>query len=72
MPDDVALVSFDDPPSGDLLDPPITALSSHARELGARGAGLLVEAMAGVSREHVAATVELELILRRSCGCPTR
>ena len=73
VPDDVALVSFDDPASGDLLDPPVTALSSHAAELGGRSAGLLLEALAGrLEGEPISARISLELIVRRSCGCSPR
>jgi DNA-binding LacI/PurR family transcriptional regulator len=70
VPADVALVSFDDPLFGDLLDPPITALSRHDRELGERAARLLLRML---TRAEPAATddvrVPLELIVRRSCGC---
>ena len=34
VPDDVALVCFDDPVDGDLLDPPMTALARHYGDLG--------------------------------------
>jgi hypothetical protein len=34
VPDDVALVSFDDPPFGDKLDPPLTALEGNDEEMG--------------------------------------
>jgi LacI family transcriptional regulator len=71
VPDDVAVVSFDDPLDGDLLDPPMTALARHYRELGELGAGLLLDALRG--REPSGATavrVPLELVVRASCGCP--
>ena len=74
---DIALVSFDDPVSSDLLDPPMTALARHDRELGQIGAQLLLEALnAGKSRDSAAAEaaaaevrVPPNLITRRSCGC---
>ena len=70
VPGDVALVSFDDPAYGDLLDPPVTALSRHDRELGERAARLLVGALAnGGSRPAEEIRVPVELIVRRSCGC---
>ena len=74
---DIALVSFDDPVSSDLLDPPMTALARHDRELGEIGAQILLRALnRGKSREE--GTVEPgaskvrvppDLITRRSCGC---
>jgi LacI family transcriptional regulator len=70
VPDDVALVSFDDPLYGDLLDPPVTALSRHDRELGERAARLLVRTLAGEDgSEPREVRVPMRLIARRSCGC---
>jgi DNA-binding LacI/PurR family transcriptional regulator len=70
VPRDVALVSFDDPLFGDLLDPPMTALSRHDRELGERAARLLVGALGdGDAATGEDVRVPLELIVRRSCGC---
>jgi LacI family transcriptional regulator len=74
---DIALVSFDDPVSSDLLDPPMTALARHDRELGEIGAQILLRALnAGKSRQGDAAEPQIskvrvppDLITRRSCGC---
>ena len=74
---DIALVSFDDPVSSDLLDPPMTALARHDRELGQIGAQLLLDALnAGKSPDGEALApgagkvrVPPDLITRRSCGC---
>ena len=43
IPRDLALVSFDEPPFADLLDPPVTSLDRHDRELGHRAAELLLD-----------------------------
>ena len=70
VPEDVALVSFDDPRNGDLMEPPITALARHYRELGEIGAELLLAELRGERRESPAEVrVPLELVVRRSCGC---
>lgn len=77
---DVALVSFDDPVSSDLLDPPMTALARHDRELGQISARMLLGQLKQEREnpdqtqvdEALAPTevrVPLELIIRRSCGC---
>jgi DNA-binding LacI/PurR family transcriptional regulator len=79
VPDDLALVSFDEPPYAHLLDPPITSLDRHDAELGRRAAELLVAALAA-DRDGAAAAaagaptvrVPLELRIRRSCGCPAQ
>jgi LacI family transcriptional regulator len=71
VPRDVALVSFDDPAYGDLLDPPMTALTRHDRELGERAARLLLARLTGGDGDAAGADVRVpvELIVRRSCGC---
>ena len=73
---EIALVSFDDPVSSDLLDPPMTALRRHDRELGEISARTLLNALevrkSGLAprTEHPTETrVPLDLIVRRSCGC---
>ncbi len=47
MPGDVALVSFDEPVSADLLDPPMTSLDRHDGELGRIAAETLLRALRG-------------------------
>ena len=70
VPDDVALVAFDDPQAGDLLEPPVTALARHYRDLGEQAALLLVGALGGQSiASPVEIRVPLELVVRQSCGC---
>jgi LacI family transcriptional regulator len=70
VPDDIALVSFDDPISGDLLTPGMTALARHDRELGELGARLLLDALSGKQpRQPAEIRVPLELIIRGTCGC---
>ena len=72
IPRDLALVSFDEPPFADLLDPPVTSLDRHDRELGHRAADLLLTALDGTPGEVREIRVErmpLALRPRRSCGC---
>ena len=70
IPDDIALVSFDDPLFGDLLDPPVTALARNERELGELAASLLLHALqTGARAAPAEVRLPVELIVRRSCGC---
>lgn len=68
VPDDLALVAFDDAEFGALVDPPLTALRRSDHELGRRAARLLLD---GLSGEVATPAVRLpvELVVRRSCGC---
>lgn len=71
VPEDVAVVSFDDLFFGDLLDPPITALARAESKLGELAASLLLHALrTGSVGPPTEVRVPVELIVRRSCGCP--
>ncbi|MDX6400383.1 MAG: LacI family transcriptional regulator [Gaiellaceae bacterium] len=68
VPDDIALVAFDDPYFGDLLEPSLTAVAYDARMIGSRAADLLVDAMrSGTEPRKV--RIPVTLVRRRSCGC---
>jgi LacI family transcriptional regulator len=69
VPQDVALVSFDEPVSADLLDPPMTCLARHDRDLGRMAAEALLRALAGDEGPPGTMRVPAALSVRRSCGC---
>jgi LacI family transcriptional regulator len=71
LPDDMALVSFDDPVFGDLVEPPVTALVRNEAELGRIAATMLLDALVAGAPAQAPAEVRLpvELVVRRSCGC---
>jgi LacI family transcriptional regulator len=69
IPDDVALVAFDDPYFGDLLEPPLTAIAYDAAEVGRAAATLLVDAIRDGAQPFRQVTVPVRLVRRRSCGC---
>jgi DNA-binding LacI/PurR family transcriptional regulator len=68
IPDDIALVVFDDPYFGDLLEPSLTAVGYDTSLIGEQAADLLVKAMQSTV-EHRAVRVPVTLVRRRSCGC---
>ena len=60
---------FDEPGSADLLDPPMTSLDRHDRELGRLAAeALLRSAARRGSRRRRGSAIPLALVVRRSCG----
>jgi DNA-binding LacI/PurR family transcriptional regulator len=72
IPQDVALVTFQDPDRiGGVLDPPLTTIGSQERELGEHAARLLLHSLSA-SGTPAAAELRLPAVLvtRRSCGCP--
>jgi LacI family transcriptional regulator len=71
LPGDLALVTFDDPEFGSLLDPPVTALLRGDVELGRVAAKLLLDGLSGAPASDPAEVrLPVELVVRRSCGCP--
>lgn len=73
VPEDMAVVSFDEPAYADVLDPPMTSLDRHDRELGRRAAEMLLAALGhlnGSAPHPQVIRVALQLLVRRSCGCP--
>ena len=70
VPDDVALVSFDEPGSADLLDPPMTSLDRHdARARPDRRRGAAAHAARRRLPRWGSVRVPAALSVRRSCGC---
>lgn len=71
LPDDLALVSFDDLEVADLLDPPLTGLRRDVEAMGAMAAGLLMEQLyPSTGRAPRQVRLPHEFVARRSCGCP--
>lgn len=68
VPEDVALVGFDDAPMAGLLDPPLTTVRAPIEESGARAAALLVE-LIHTGKTTTETLLPTQLIVRRSCGC---
>lgn len=68
IPDDVAVVGFDDAPWAKVLSPPLTTIRQPTYEMGRRAAELLFSRMAQPNRMPALITLRPELIIRRSCG----
>jgi DNA-binding LacI/PurR family transcriptional regulator len=69
VPADVALVSFDEPLSADLFDPPLTSLDRHDSQLGRLAAEALLRTLRGEAAAMGTLRVPAALSVRRSCGC---
>ena len=68
VPQDVAIVGFDDMPWAPSLDPPLTAVAQPTYELGCTAANLLLRRIADKDRKIVEMKLEPTLIIRESCG----
>jgi LacI family transcriptional regulator len=70
VPDEVAVVGFDDIQAAGLYEPQLTTVYQPMRTLGERACALLLERIADPSLPARSDTLATELVIRRSCGCP--
>ena len=69
VPEDVALVAFDDLPATMVMDPFLTVAAQPAYAMGQRATALLLDRLAGrAPEEHEEIVLPCELIIRRSSG----
>jgi LacI family transcriptional regulator len=71
VPEDIAVVGFDDIPLAKYMSPPLTSVHVAISDLGARGVETLLHAIESKNghtrqRQHLPTT----LVIRRSCGTP--
>jgi LacI family transcriptional regulator, galactose operon repressor len=72
IPQQVALVGFDDMPWAGDLNPPLTAVSQPGRELGEQAVQLLLRRIARPNAPFQKAIMQPRLIVRVSCGANYR
>jgi LacI family transcriptional regulator len=74
IPNDVALVGFDDFDLADVTSPPLTVVRQPAQEMGRVAASLLFDRIARGELPQAGNRIVLpvEIVLRRSCGCKHR
>jgi DNA-binding LacI/PurR family transcriptional regulator len=70
VPDDVAVVTFDDPSWARLVTPPLTVIRQPARRMGSIAADLILRRLRDESPDPAPAQVRLglQMIVRGSCG----
>lgn len=69
IPQDVAVIGFDDQLDAKVQQPPLTSIHQPTFEIGYRSLLLLLDCIAGKSTGAETLKVPTRLILRRSCGC---
>lgn len=70
VPEDIALVGFDDHVESRVSIPPLTTVRQHFVTLGARAVERLLARLSGHEDGAVHAVAPTLLVVRRSCGCP--
>lgn len=66
IPEDIAVIGFDDMPFSSTLNPPLTAVRQPAYEIGRRAAELLYQRISEPDRPNVKIMLETELVIRKS------
>jgi len=73
VPDDVAIVGFDDLPFSPYIEPALTTVRVPAREIGVVAASSLIDAVANPNARRQPSTIlDTELVVRESTGSPLR
>jgi LacI family transcriptional regulator len=70
VPDQVAVVGFDDIFPGSLCDPPLTTIHQPMRLLGERACTRLLDRIARPDLRPKVELLPTDLVVRASCGCP--
>jgi DNA-binding LacI/PurR family transcriptional regulator len=68
IPDDVAIIGFDDLDVANEAEPPLTTMRQPVQEKGARAAQQLIDLIEGVvdTPQHI--LLPTELVIRETCG----
>ncbi len=69
IPDDVAVVGYNDIELAALVHPPLTTVSAPAYEMGVQAMTMLRRLHSGRAVKPKRLTLDTELVIRRSCGC---
>jgi LacI family transcriptional regulator len=72
VPDDSALVGFDDFEWADCFEPRLTVIAQPCIELGRRSAKLLLDRIKDPGKAPKTVRVKTSLVVRNSCGSTTR
>ena len=70
VPQDLAVVGWDDVMTARYVEPGLTTVRQPVRELGARAADVLHERITGSVAPSGAQVIPTEVVIRASCGCP--
>jgi DNA-binding LacI/PurR family transcriptional regulator len=68
IPEDIAVVGFDDVPWAVSLNPPLTVVTQPTLEIGSRAATLLLERIKQPNLPRRIEAIETSLVVRASCG----
>ncbi len=68
IPEDLAIVGFNDIPLAKMANPPMTSMNVHIDELGKVAAEVIIEQISQPSRGKRTVIIQHDLVIRRSCS----
>jgi LacI family transcriptional regulator len=71
VPQDIAMVGFDDLPFSRFTDPPLTSVRLPAVDLAREAADMLLHLLRGEEPERKQLILDTQLVVRQSCGTPS-
>jgi diguanylate cyclase (GGDEF)-like protein len=71
LPDDQAIIGFDDLTDASFTDPRLTTIRQSLFQVGSTAARVLLSAIDGRGGQAVRHEVATQLVVRESCGCPS-
>lgn len=69
IPDQIAVLGYDDVDWAEIVDPPITTIRQPAYQLGVNAGSLMLARIKEKDVKREIMYMETELVIRRSCGC---
>ncbi|MBN2002500.1 MAG: response regulator [Anaerolineae bacterium] len=69
VPEDVAVVSFDDIPQANYMTPPLTTVRQSFFDLGRQAGEMLLDRITGKVTTDIQVVLPMQVVVRRSCGC---
>lgn len=68
IPDDIAIIGFDDVPLAAIADPPLTTIRQPIQQFGAKAVEILIDLLENGIRPARRIIMNTELVIRKSCG----
>lgn len=69
IPEDIALVGFDNVNLSEYVDPPLTTVNLPGFDIGKNAANLLINIIKNNENKDKKIILETHMVLRKSCGC---
>ncbi|HOJ88943.1 MAG TPA: GntR family transcriptional regulator [Pseudothermotoga sp.] len=69
IPEDIAVVGFDDRPFSEFIQPKLTTVRQYPEKIGEKAAAVLISLLAWNNIEEQVHYIPTKLVVRNSCGC---